>query len=227
MKKLLSFIILIQMVALTSAVAQLDGKRFISGSAGINFSNSNPDLAKASHFYGYDFNLGIGKFKSETRASGWNLSSTLSGNKSYFTGRNGELQVDDGISAFRIGAGHFWQYYKHFSSKFGIYAGPAIDGSYTRSNEITPQEDEIYDKISNSVSVTFAVNAGLYYQMSDRWWLTASLGFATPFTARYEFVDLVGQTSNSSYKSHGFIYQFSPAFTLPSVGLGLRYFLTN
>jgi len=227
MKKLLSIFICLQVFVVTGALAQLDGKRFISGSAGVSFTNSNPDLQKASQFYGYNVNVDLGKFKTETRASGWNLNSTLSGRKSSFNNVNGEPQVENGISGFGVGAGYFWQYYKHFNEKFGIFAGPSINGGYLRANEITQSEVEVSDKNMNSVSISLGLNAGLYYKMSERWWLTASLGFATPLSARYQFDEVTGRSTGTSLKSNEFKYEFAPAFTFPSVGLGLRYFLKN
>ncbi|MCE7065672.1 hypothetical protein [Dyadobacter sp. CY326] len=227
MKKLLSILIFLQFFVVLGALAQYDGRRFISGSAGVAFSNNNPDLAKVSQSYGYNVNVGIGKFKTETRASGWNLSSTLNGGTSYFTNANGEPQMNDRISGFSLGAGYFWQYYKHFNDKFGIFAGPALNGGYTLSNQITQDQGEPFDTKTNTISVAFAVNAGLYYKLSERWWLTAGLGFATPLAVSYQFGEQIRKSDGRSFDSSAFQYEFSPSFTFPSVGLGLRYFLAN
>jgi hypothetical protein len=62
--------------------AQLQGRSFISGSAGIGFNQNNPAASKNTNRYGYEFDVLIGKFKTDNRATGWRLSNSLAGGKS-------------------------------------------------------------------------------------------------------------------------------------------------
>lgn len=224
MKKTLLFTWLFVVCSITATLAQYEGKRFISASAGISFSNQNPEQSSASNTYGYNFNAQLGKFKTQTMARGWNLGTSLGGGKNNFY-VNGTAS-DRGITQFGANAGYFWQYYKHFNDKFGVFGGPNLDVSYnyTKTYETS---NGVSEKRTNTFSLPFGVSAGAYYTLSERWWLTGSLGFADLLSVGYSF----GKTENidriTNLKSSVFNYEFSPTITFPSVSLGIRYVFRN
>lgn len=226
MKKLTLLILLLQICTATAVMAQLEGRRFLSGGIGLNFDNNNPDMVKATNNFSGNVNIGIGKFKTQTRASGWNLSGYLGGGKT-LRNVNGQDETDSGITQYGIGAGRFWQFYKHFNDKIGIYAGPNINLSYDYKKEWLTEQEEINIRKTYATTLSLGVGAGVYYRLSEKWWLDASLGFATPFSVGYTKIDNEYVRSNTTAKANQFNYNLSPSFTFPSVGLGLRYFLAN
>lgn len=212
-----------------TAHAQLAGKRFISGSAGINFSNQNPSQATSSNNYGYNFNINLGKFKTDTRVSGWTLSNSLGGKKDkYYTYNNGGSISNDrsGINNVGFGLGKFWHFYKHFNDKIGIFGGPTITLGYLHTKDFSTSGNgqTLMEKKTNKISVSFGLNAGLYYKLSEKWWLTGSLAFSDPFNVGYSFINSKSENQSYSGKAKQLTYAFSPVFTFPSVGLGLNYF---
>lgn len=224
MKKTL-FTWLLVACSITAAFAQYEGKRFVSATAGINFSTDNPDRSASSNGYGYNLNASFGKFKTQNMARGWNLGTSLGGGKSaVYTNSNRER--DSGIKQFGASAGYFWQYYKHFSDKFGVFGGPGIDVTYSyaktydTSNGVTEQR-------AHTFTLPFSVSAGAYYTLNERWWLTGSLGFADLFSVGY--TTSKSENLDTGFKSdyNTFNYKLSPTITLPSVSLGLRYFFRD
>ena len=113
------------------------------------------------------------------------------------------------------------------NEKIGIYAGPNVSANYNYRKERIDEQNDVNDKKTHETTLALGVGAGVYYRLSERWWLDASLGFATPFSLGYTKInnDFIG--SNTSSTSNQFTYNLSPSFTFPSVGLGLRYFLAH
>ena len=226
MKKQILLILLLQTFLATAAMAQLEGRRFLSGGIGVNFTNNNPDLTEATNNYGGNVNIGVGKFTTQNKAVGWNLTGYLGGAKTlrYVNGQN---ESQSGISQYGIGVGRFWQFYKHFNEKIGIYAGPNVSANYNYRKERIDEQNDVNDKKTHETTLALGVGAGVYYRLSERWWLDASLGFATPFSLGYTKInnDFIG--SNTSSTSNQFTYNLSPSFTFPSVRVGLRYFLAH
>lgn len=226
MKKITLLIMLLQICAVSAVMAQLEGRRFLSGGISADFSNTNPDLEEATNNYNGSVNIGIGKFKTQTKAVGWNLTG-------YFGGGENLRPVDgrsvprSGLNQYGIGAGRFWQFYKHFNDKIGIYVGPNLNLDYNYKKEWLVDQNNTNEQKRYATTLSLGVSAGVYYRLSERWWLDASLGFATPFSVGYT------RTNNNYYaptlnsKTSQFTYNLSPSFTFPSVGLGLRYFLAN
>ncbi|MCF2503067.1 porin family protein [Dyadobacter sp. CY107] len=226
MKKITLLIMLLQICAVSAVMAQLEGRRFLSGGIGANFSNTNPDLDEATNNYNGNVNIGIGKFKSQIKAVGWNLTGYLGGGKSlrYI---NGQSEPKSGLNQYGIGVGRFWQFNKHFNEKIGIYAGPNVNASYNYKKELLTDQNDTNEQKTHATTLSLGVGAGVYYRLSERWWLDASLGFATPFSVGYTKINNDYLESTSTSKASSFNYNLSPSFTFPSVGLGLRYFLAN
>lgn len=215
--------------------AQLENKHFISGTVGVNFTNSNPDVSKATNNYGYNFDIAIGKFKTNTKAVGWQINSFLGAGKTNYSILSNNVVTDikkNGINDIGIGAGRFWQYYKHFNDKAGLFAGPQVNLSYSNSRKYELGSDNTYlsETKTNIIQLSAGLSAGVYYHFSEKWWMTASLAFSNPVSVGYSFSSTSGSPANStdlSYKSNQLNYSLSPNFTFPSVGFGLRYFCTR
>lgn len=226
MKKSILYLVLLTLGSISTAFGQLEGKRFISGSAGVGFNNRNPVNNRAEHSYSYNLNIGLGKFKTATKTGEWTIISSLGGGKNYLDVPPRSI-VRKGIGSFAIGGGYSWNYYKHFSDKFGIYGGPGLTMRYAYVKQTDSQGENVYEQKSNEVTVAFQLAAGAYYALNERWWLTGSLGFSNPAFVSYVFGKAESLTSDTESKNSGFHYQFSPAFNFPSVGLGLRYFFKD
>jgi opacity protein-like surface antigen len=230
MKKIFLFTLLILAISNGAVFAQMDGKRFISGSLSVGLGSTNPKENPSSNSYGYNIDIGLGKFKTNTRASGWNLSTSLAGGKRSVTATRAPLTVE-GINGIGVGVGHFWQYYKHFNEKFGIYGGPQVNLNYNYGKATNVQSDgtvaEIYEVKQNSIALSLGLEAGAYYKLNERWWLLASLGFSQPFAAKYTLENTVKLPDSDQLTRHNFTYGFYPAINFPSVGLGLRYFFKD
>lgn len=222
MKKILILTSLLVAFTITATFAQYEGKRFVSATAGVNFSNQNPEDYPVTNSYGYDFNASFGKFRTSNMAHGWNLSTSLSGGKS-FVNNNGDTKTRSGLTGFGAGVGYFWQYYKHFNDKFGIFGGPNIDVSYSYGKTYNSGSEQL----TNNFSLPLGVSAGAYYTLNERWWLTASLGFADLVSVSYSFSEIKGPNNVDAVKQNAFEYGFSPTITFPSVSLGIRYFFRN
>ena len=211
-------------------LAQYADRKFISGSAGIDFNNSKPQNADVTNSFGYNFDLAIGKFKTNTKAVGWRLGNSISGGKqtySYYNGNESVYHEETGIRVAGVGIGRFWQFYKHFNSQIGVYAGPNTDVRYSYATEYSTSSDgrALYYQRNNKISLSAGLGAGMYYHFSEKWWVTASLAFSNPVSVDYSFISNSNITDGSGYKQKLLTYSFSPNFTFPSVGFGLRCFL--
>ncbi|WP_342086994.1 hypothetical protein [Dyadobacter sp. OTU695] len=223
MKKILLLTWLLVAISINATFAQYEGKRFVSATAGINFSNQNPSEFPSTNGYGYNFYAGFGKFRTANRASGWNLSSSLGGGKSIIY-NNGKTDINSGLTGFGVGTGYFWQYYKHFNDKLGIFGGPNINALYDYGKSYgSPNADS--EQRSNNFSLQFGVSAGAYYALNESWWLTASLGFGNLISTTASFAKTKSTTETT--RNNTFDYKLSPTITVPSVGLGLRYFFKD
>jgi hypothetical protein len=183
-------------------------------------------MLEATNNYSGNVNIGIGKFKTQTKAVGWNVNGYLGGGKtlSYV---NGQSESESGINLYGAGVGRFWQFYKHFNEKIGIYAGPNVNLNFTYREERLTEQQNINERKTYTTTLGLGVSAGVYYRLSERWWLDASLGFATPVSLGYIKTNNDYVASTVTSKSGQFTYNLSPSFTFPSVGLGLKYFLAN
>ena len=227
-------ILLLTIIFITGSVgtllAQFEGKRFLSGSAGISFANNNPKSQAAVNGYGYNFDISIGKFKTNTTATGWRLSNSLAGGKNlYQTYNEGVSSYYDksGINDIGVGAGRFWQFYKHFNDKIGIFGGPGIDMTFSKARRYTVSDDSQYlsENKTDKIQLSLGLSAGIYYHFSEKWWVTGSLAFSNPISVDYSFMAHKNLTEDIKTKQNQLNYSFSPNFTFPSVGFGLRYFL--
>jgi hypothetical protein len=209
-------------------IAQTEGQRFISGTAGISFNNINPRASETTNGYGYDFNVDIGKFKKANIATGWNLSNALSGSKSSHSRIDGGPSTYNGINGFGVGVGRFWQFYKHINTKFGLYAGPQLSVGYAYDKKFDEGGvNNVSVEKNNTFRLAAGINAGAYYQLADRWWITGSIGFSNPVSVEFSMIKSEHLSEHTAFKSKNLTYQFLPTITFPSAGLGLRYFLKN
>ncbi|WP_353721597.1 hypothetical protein [Dyadobacter sp. 676] len=226
MKKIILLSWLFTACSITVSFGQLEGRKFISASAGLNFSNDNQDDIPSSHNYGYDLNVNLGKFKTAGKASGWNISTSLKGEKNVQY-RDGTSRSLEGITGFGVGIGYFWQYYKHFSDKFGIFGGPHVNVLYSYAKSLESQSTDILEHKNHQISPQFGLSAGAYYALNDRWWLTGSLGFIDLLYVSYTIDNGESLVYDGTNKNRTFNYKLSPNLALPSVSLGLRYFFKD
>lgn len=230
MKNIYYFIVTLVLGFSQTTFAQWEGQKFIYGSASLDFINSNPDLQKSTNSYGYNFDLGIGKFKTSTRAVGWTLSTSLSGGKQNLTSYINGIPVNrdkNGIIGMGVGVGRFWQFYKHFNDKMGIFAGPDVNMLYNNAKTYSTTTDSrlLITNKSNVVSISGGLKAGVYYKLSPKWWVTGSIAFSN--FASVSYTSLKSEIEDDVYTSNQktLNYQFSPSFRFPNVGFGLRYFI--
>lgn len=224
--KAIYYFLFLSLLSSTAARAQLDGRKFMSGSISTNFNTTNPESGKSNNSYSYGVSLGLGKFKSSTRAGEWSIFSNLSGSKQHFYVPNDSL-TRSGINGFGIGTGYAWSFYKHFGEKFGIFGGPGITVRYQFAKQIEANGEELVEHKSNDVTASLSISAGAYYALNDRWWLTASLAFSNPVYLTYASSQTEIRKTATAYKTSGIQYELTPAFNFPSVSLGLRYFLKD
>ncbi|QRR01848.1 hypothetical protein [Dyadobacter sandarakinus] len=210
----------------TSLLAQHEGKKFISGIAGVNFQNQHSAQQSSQNTYNISISPELGKFKTNNRAEGFRLNAALSGGKRIFAIVDGEEVRQNGITGAGGGIGYFWQYYRHFNGKAGIFAGPNVRAQYdyAKTLEFRGQVD-IGEKISRQISLSAGLEAGAYYMLTERWWLLATLGFSTPLSLSYNHDKTELASGNAGTANQAFTYDFKPALQFPSVGLGLRYVL--
>ncbi|MCE7040666.1 hypothetical protein [Dyadobacter sp. CY312] len=207
--------------------AQFTGKQYIGGEAAVNFNNSDLNNDRSVNNYGYNFDISLGKFQSETRATGWNLSTSLSGAKNFYQLDDTGIPIErKGINRVGVGVGRFWQFYKHFNNNVGIFAGPGVNLGFSASKELDNQGGTFfYDVKRNQINLSLGLAAGVYYKFSDKWWATASLAFANPISVEYVFAKYKALSNiDAGFKRNELKYQFNPGINLPSVGLGVRYF---
>jgi hypothetical protein len=226
MKKIILLSWLFIACSITTTFGQFEGKKFVSASAGINFSGQEQDDVPSENNYGYNFDASFGKFKTNNKASGWNVSTSLTGGKD-IQYRDGDTESLKGITGFGIGTGYFWQYYKHFSDKFGIFGGPHVNVLYSYAKLYENQSSDNLEHKQHQISPQFGLSAGAYYTLNNRWWLTASVGYIDLFYVSYMVDDAVSLSTGNKTKNTTFDYKISPNLTLPSVSLGLRYFFKD
>lgn len=229
MKNIFFLAVLLTFSVAERVSAQFEGRRFISGTAQINFNNVNPEYGNEQHAYGYSFDVSLGKFKTNTRASGWNLSTSLTGQKqTYFVSANNNFYTYDksGITSVGGAVGRFWHFYKHFNDKVGIFGGPNVNLSYTKGTLYAQGTNyqSLTRTATNEVAVALGLSAGLYYNLSEKWWITASLALSNPVSVDYTIAKTTVENEKGFDKAKTFNYSLQPAFTFPSVGLGVRYF---
>ncbi|PSL28680.1 outer membrane beta-barrel protein [Dyadobacter jiangsuensis] len=224
--KIIYYTFLLIFCSATIAFAQLEGKRFISGAVSTNFDTYKPETGKSTNGYAYGVSIGLGKFKTATRAGEWSIFSNMNGSKKNFN-LGTDTTTLKGIDGFGIGTGYRWSFYKHFSDKFGVFGGPGISVRYNYIKQFQSDGQELFEQKSNEISASLDLSAGAYYALNDRWWLTASLAFSNPVYATYSFGKSKGRTTATSYDNSGLRYQLSPSFNFPSVGIGLRYFFKD
>lgn len=224
--KIIFYTFLLIFCSKTVALAQLEGKRFISGNVSTGFDNYKPETGKSTNSYSYIINIGLGKFKTTTSTGEWSIFSNLSGSKKNFTLANDSTTIM-GIDNFGGGTGYRWNFYKHFSEKFGVFGGPGLTLRYSLTKQLQSNGEELFEQKSNEITASLDLSAGAYYVLNERWWLTASLAFSNPVYAGYTFGTSKNRMTPASYDNSGFKYQLSPSFNFPSVGLGLRYFLKD
>lgn len=230
MKNIFYFIVMLILGVSEMAEAQWEGQKFISGSASLMFNNTNPDLQKPSNNYGYDFSVGLGKFETSTRASGWNLNTSLSGSKQNLTTYNNGIPTNNeknGINGFGVGVGRFWQFYKHFNDKVGIFVGPDINVRYNNSSQYSNSGDgvSLVKSRTNVISLSAGLSAGLYYKLSEKWWITGNIAVSNFVNTNYSILKSGPENRDYDISQKTFNYEFTPSFSFPSVGFGLRYFL--
>ena len=138
MKRYILYVLILALGTASTAFAQLEGKKFISGSAALGFSNQNPVNNRSENGYSYNFNIGLGKFKTATKTGEWTILSSLGGGKNYLETPTQSVPRK-GISNFALGGGYNWNFYKHFSDKFGIFGGPGLilKYAYARKTELS------------------------------------------------------------------------------------------
>lgn len=231
MKNVLYLTIFLTIGSTGILLAQFEGKQFLSGSAGINFTNNNPKSQVSTNGYGYNFDISIGRFKTNTKAAGWRLTNSLGGAKNLFrtydeNGTSSDFEKS-GINNIGVGVGRFWQYYKHFNDKIGIFGGPDIDLFFSkeRQYDISPDSRYLSENKVNRIQLSIGVSAGIYYHFSEKWWITAGLAFSNPLAISYAFNSSRNMADNIVYKQNELNYSLSPNVTFPSVNFGLRYFL--
>lgn len=224
--KVIYYTFLLTLCSATAALAQLEGKRFISGGVSTNFNSISPETGKNANNYGYGINLGLGKFKTATRAGVWSIFSSMNGAKQNVTGVTDTVTIS-GINGFTIGTGYSWSFYKHFNDKFGVFGGPGVSLKYAYGKSLAGDGDNLYENKSNEITASFDLSAGAYYILNDRWWLTASLAFSNPVYLGYTFGRSEYRITGEGADHNGLKYQLSPNFNFPSVGLGLRYFFKD
>jgi hypothetical protein len=212
--------------------SQLQGRTFISGSAGIGFNQVNPANAKNFHGYSYQFDALIGKFKTENRAAGWRLSNRLEGSKRTYSLYQ-HIEVRDfeksGVTDVGFGIGRVWQFYKHFNEKVGMYAGPEISLGYTHGNRYSVMHDRQGLERSQTAKFSFyaGLHAGIYYKLSEKWWVLGSLEFSEPFFVDYTVQKNSLDVGSENNKTSEVRYRFTPVFSVPAMGFGLRYFCSR
>jgi len=226
MKKIILLSWLFTACSITIGFAQLEGKKFVSATVGLNFNNNNQDDYPTATNYGYNIDASFGKFKTANKASGFNIGTSLYGQKAtVYT--DGTREKFEGITGFGVNTGYFWQRYKHFSDKFGIFGGPHVNVFYSYSKLLPNQSSDNLLHRQHHISPQFGVSAGAYYALNERWWLTASLGFVNLLYVSYTIDKGEPWRTGNTTKSKTFDYKLSPNLTLPSVSLGLRYFFKD
>ncbi len=234
MKKIVLFIFSLALT-IVQATAQYAGREFIRGGASLTFSSTSPGGNNSNYSTG-EFAAGVskGKFLTDQKATGFGLS----GGVNFYSDerfRNGQTENSEragGVRGFSAGAGKFWQFYKHFGEQWGIYGEPSIGAGYTYAKYFEDRNASTYVRTqSNVYQVRFSLVAGAYYQLSRKWWLNTSIGFSNPVSLSFEHRKEANFNSGNQQELPGgtrdniFRYEIIPNLTLPSVSLGLMYFM--
>lgn len=233
MKKVILFIFSLALT-IVQAAAQYAGRAFIKGNASIAFSSTS-FRQNDSNFSNGGFTAGLskGKFLTDQKATGFSLEGGLDfySYTNFGTGKPVPNYKDQGIGGFSVGAGKFWQFYKHFGEQWGIYGEPSVNIGYAHSEYFESPNSEPHVGVKrNTYRAGVSLAAGAYYQLSPRWWLNASIGFSNPLNlsfeqAKWEEFNSSGSKISDGTKSNVFKYEFIPNMVLPSVGFGLTYFI--
>ncbi|ODS82258.1 MAG: hypothetical protein ABS46_09345 [Cytophagaceae bacterium SCN 52-12] len=232
MKKILLFIFSLALT-IVQASAQYAGRAFIRGNAAVTFSSASERPSDSNISSGrLDAGFSKGKFLTDQKVSGFSLNGGVS-NYSYKNIWGGQIVDDDrarGVPGFSIGAGKFWQFYKHFGEQWGIYGEPSVNVGYTYSKLFENANSDPYVRTKRSIyRVGLSLAAGAYYKLSEKWWLNASIGFSNPVNLSFEHSERADFSSGSKVtdvrKENVFSYELIPSLTLPSVGFGLTYFI--
>ncbi len=232
MKKIVLFIFSLAL-AIVQASAQYAGREFIRGNASVTFSSTSfqRNDSNASNG-GLSIGLSKGKFLTDQKVTGFSLNGSLSfySYKNFWTGQKVDDDRARGIQNFSVGGGKFWQFYKHFGEQWGIYGEPSVNVGYTYSKYFqNPSIDPYVRTKSNVYRVGLSLAAGAYYKLSQKWWLNASIGFSNPLnfsfahSKREDFSS--GNQVSDGTRGNVFSYELIPSLTLPSVSLGLTYFI--
>ena len=219
MKKIKYYILLAILTTATVAHAQYAGKKYISGSGNISFQNNNYDHSTSENYSSYGLGIQIGKFITDTKSTAWTFNHNLSVRSySVYVNAAQNDRITD-IGKFQFAVGRNVNFYKHFTDKLGIFGGPGVNLQYTLSNNRMAAEK----KASHYFSLNLGVSGSMYYRLSDRWWIEASLAYANPISLGYSSTN--EYTSGRWENSRSLEYSLKPQLSLPTVGLGLRYML--
>lgn len=229
---LIAFFILF--AAVNKASAQYEGREFIRGAGHLNFSNHKNSTVETSVSSGnLDISLSKGRFVTGNKATGFSLHGGIG--LSHMNDEAASLfpwrDKANGISGFTAGVGKFWQFYKHINENWGIYGEPSVGFDFSFSRAFSQEVSDAYLRQEKyQYALALNLRAGAYYKLSEKWWLNASLGFSNPVSLSLEnrknnILTAVDHRLNSTIKTNTINYQLTPALTLPSVGLGLTYFI--
>lgn len=220
-----------------SVFGQYAGRKFISGDAGIYFSSFKDDDTDVGLTRGgVSLAASLGRFTADNKAKGFLVKGGV-GFDRYLPDTPSNTFEDsrrNGINDYSFGTGMFWNYYKHFSSRIGIYGGPAVSLGYVYEQRYMVEfGGDLVRRRNNTVNASLSLTGGAYYQFSPKWWLTISLAYSDPVTGSFTH----GRNTGYDASSEGFVkrssdrrdnifaYRFTPQLYLPSVGVGLTYFL--
>ncbi len=233
MKKVILFVFSLALT-IVQAEAQYAGREFIKGNASVSFSSTTFQRNDSnSSSGGFTVGLSKGKFLTDQKATGFSLEGGLNfySYKNFWTGQPITDKEATGIQGFSAGAGKFWQFYKHFGEQWGIYGEPSVNIGYAYSRYFENPGSENYVRVKNNkYRVGVSLAAGAYYRLSPKWWLNASIGFSNPLNLSFEHgrrddFRAGNQVPGSGAKNNVFTYEFIPVMVLPSVGLGVTYFI--
>jgi hypothetical protein len=97
---------------------------------------------------------------------------------------------------------------------------------YTQGNIYRVRDDRggLYRTQTAKFGLYAGLQAGLYYKLSEKWWVSGSLKFSEPFALDYMIKKDELGTTPTEHKTTEVKYRFASVFSIPAVGLGLRYF---
>ncbi|MDR6803899.1 hypothetical protein J2Y45_001168 [Dyadobacter sp. BE34] len=214
--------------AQSPALAQFkEGEKFISGSFYLNlFDNKVKDIDSQYRRYNHTIGVSMGKFKSNTMATGWGLSHSLAFQKLE------NFNIDPKpLQTLGFGIERFWEFYKPLNDKFALYVRPDAGLSYTLKNSFDVIDDRIARETQdNSFLLGFDISAGIAWRLAPKWVMYGSFAFSNPIYISYGFGKIthtVNPRPDGQYpqtNTRGFAYNFAPQLSSGSIGLGFRYF---